>query len=265
MSRTPIAITRDEELEPLLLDGEPVVDAADTIAALLARELSPRHVALFAEPVPDPVRGEIDWFAGGEGAVAPFASLSGEARAAAQAELDRLIGDIRSLAQWLRSAPFETDRKLGESLVLALRIPDPDSIRLRQGQPILIGWGHRRRGQTLAARADRLPVRILPPPPAPVPSRGAGALWGAASLGGLALFTGACLLLINPFDWLGLSQSFCRLPRESLARLQSYRDEEQHQASLRAQLATLVDQAGERRLACMPGVGSADPAPVVAP
>jgi hypothetical protein len=64
---------------------------------------------------------------------------------------------------------------------------------------------------------------------------------------------------------LGLGQSFCRLPRESLARLQTYRDQEQRQASLRAQLAALVDQAGERRLACMPGVSSADPAPVVAP
>jgi hypothetical protein len=95
-------------------------------------------------------------------------------RPAVQAELDRLVGDIRRLSERLRASARESDRFLGEMLSLALEVPDASSIRVRGGRPVLVAWGHTPAGgragpdpiRGLSTRAVA-PMPIRPPPPLP--------------------------------------------------------------------------------------------------
>jgi hypothetical protein len=255
-----IAVTRARDLQALGTGGQLAIEAASTLAALLSRELSPAHAALFAEPHPNPARGEVDWYAEGEGPVAPLAEIPEPERAAVQAELDRLVGDIRRLSERLRTSARESDRFLGEMLALALEVPDAGSIRVRGGRPVLVAWGHTPAGgragpdpiRGVSARAVA-PMAIRPAPPLPIAPGPRLWPWLAALVGAGAVFVASLLLLLtDPFGWLSKDIGVCRLPESDLAALRAYRDEEQREATLRAELAAVVDDAGKRRLSCPP-------------
>jgi hypothetical protein len=97
------------------------------------------------------------------------------------------------------------------------------------------------------------PKAIRPPPPLPA-ARGPRLWpWLAALLGAGTVFVASLLLLLtDPFGWFSKDIGVCRLPESDLAGLRAYRDEEQREASLRAELAAVVDDAGKRRLSCPP-------------
>ena len=255
--RSLIAVTSSRELQALGTGGQLAIEAAAALSALLARELTSDHAALFAEPHRNEARGEVDWYAEGKGPAVPLAEVSPDAARTARAILDRLTDDIRELAGRLRAAPGESDRFLGEMLELALRLPDQGAIRVRDGRPVLVGWGHVRIGPQAAmgpvlgrVRAAPVPMAILPPPRLPEPAGPALWPWLAA--------LGVSFLLLVPSVWLllhpprGEDPRACRLDETDLAALRAWREANDRNAALRAQLAALADDAGRRRLQCRP-------------
>jgi hypothetical protein len=217
--------------------------------------LSLAHARLLAEPQPNPARGEVDWYAEGDGPAEPLESLPPDRRAAAQAVLDRLTGEIRALAARLRAEPSESRRFLGEMLERALQIPDPGSIRVRGDTPVLVAWGHVRLGETAGqaavlglAKAAPVAMPILPPPTLPGKPRAPAWPWFAALAVALLLLVPAIWLVLDPPG--GAGPPICQLPDDDLAALRDWRVADARNADLRAQLAALVSQAGNRRLHC---------------
>ena len=255
-----IAITRRSELDPLGTGGHSAISVAPTLRAALLRALSPDHAALLAEPVANPARDEIDWYAEIAGPAVPLPGLDPAARAAAEATLAQLGDDIRTLAERLAAGPAEADRFLGEMLSFALTVPDESHVLVAARQPVLVGWGHRAAGPRqpnpliigtrLMAEAR---MAILPPPPpilgAVVPQR-PGWLWWAA----LAV---AALLWLVPAWLLGRALAApvpCVVAPAGLALVQRLDAARGAGARLAAQLGVLRAEAATL---CKPGTAPA--------
>ena len=173
-----------------------------------------------------------------------------------RAELDRLSEDIHALIARLRDAPRESDRFLAEMLDRAMRLPDADAIRVRNGRPVLVGWGHEHVGPApgpvpVLGRLHHTlpPMTILPPPGLPLP---ASRVWpqlasGAASL--VLVAVAGWLLLVPPTV---AEPALCRMADGDLDALGAWGEADARNATLRTQLAALVDDAGRLRLRCAP-------------
>jgi hypothetical protein len=265
-----IATTRSQDLQPLAAAGQTGTEAWGTLHALLLRELSPAHAALLAEPVVNAARGEVDWYAEGDGPAARLQDLTEPERAAAQALLDQLAGDIQALAARLGGSRAEGDRFLSDMLGLALRLPDGGGVHVRGGQPVLVGWGHARsggRGGAAALTGRAMPpaaqTAILPPPPSPyaaAPPRRTW-LWGALGASLLAPLLAGLLLWRDPFGWFAVDALQCRLEPGQLGLAQGLQEEVAREGVLRAELARLAADAGQRRLTCPPERAPAATAP----
>jgi hypothetical protein len=257
MVATRIATTSTRDLQPLGTGGQLTIDAAEVLFALLTRELTPMHAALFAEPHANSERGEVDWYAEGTGPAEPLSRLPPDQAAPVQAELDRLSHDIRALMARLRDATRESDRFLAEILDRALRLPYADAIRSRDGRPVLVGWGHEVIGPLQGpvpvlgrARQTPPPMTILPPPGLPSPAGRRLWPWLAALAASLVLLgIAGWLLLVSPTV---AGPTVCRMTDGDLAALGAWRNADAQNAALRAQFAGLVDNAGRRRLQCPP-------------
>lgn len=281
MDSTLIATTANAELQALGTGGQLVVQAWDQLANHLRRTLGAAHAGLFAEPNPDPDRGTTDWYAEGDGPALTLAAVPEPGRQAAQAELTRLVDDIRAESEKLRASARSGDRFLGDLLALALQVPDEASVRVVGGRPVLVAWGYAPVGaparpelllgllwRPVAGRAPgELPMRIVGPPPAPPPrDRGAWA-WLALPLPLLLLL----LLWFDPFRWFEAPAAQCLIPTAGLPLLDDLRREEGRESALRAEAARLTQQLGDRRVACPPPPGppprpaAQRPAPVPTP
>ena len=75
MGVTRIATTRSQDLQPLGTAGQTAMESWSALVSLLTRALSPTHARLLAEPVANPARGEVDWYADGEDQAAPLLDL----------------------------------------------------------------------------------------------------------------------------------------------------------------------------------------------
>lgn len=255
-----IATTRSQDLQPLAASGQTGIEAWGALHALLLRE-SPAHAALLAEPVANAARGEVDWYAEGDGPAIRMQDLPETERAGAQARLDQLAGEIQGLAARLGGSRTDGDRFLSEMLGLALRLPGEDSKYVRGGQPVLVGWGHVRsggRGGAVVLTGRAMPpaaqAAILPPPPSPYaaapPPR--NWLWGALGASLLAPVLAGLLLWRDPFGWFAVDAPQCRLEPGQLGLAQGLQEEVAREGMLRAELARLAADAGQRRLMCPP-------------
>lgn len=269
-----IATTRSQDLQPLAAGGQSVIEAWGTLHALLLGK-SPAHAALLAEPVANAARGEVDWYAEGDGPAVRMQDLPEPERAAAQALLDRLTVDIQALAAQLGSNRTDDKRFLSAMLGLALQRPGKDgvgedSVYVCGGQPVLVGWGHVRsgaRGGTAVLTGRAVPpaaqAAILPPPPSPyavAPSRRTW-LWGALGASSLAPLLAGLLLWRDPFGWFAVDAPQCRLEPGQLGLAQDLQEEVTREGVLRAELARLAADAGQRRLMCPPERASAAAVP----
>src|SRR3978361_1143596 len=97
MAATRIATSSNRDLQPLGTGGQLTIGASEALSALLTRELTSAHAALFAEPQARSERGEVDWCAECTGPADPLSHLPPEQAVPVQAELDRLEADIRAL------------------------------------------------------------------------------------------------------------------------------------------------------------------------
>lgn len=271
MASTRIATTLSRDLQPLGTAGQTAVGAWSALYALLSRRLSPRHARLLAEPVVNPARGETDWYSEGEGQVVPLTDLPPAAQQQVRAELERLTGDIAELAESLRGSGKAEDRFLAEMLDLARQLPDESAVRVQGGQPVLIAWGHAHAGPSavpvvLTGRKRRLPVpmTILPPPAAGLVGqrpRSWLAWWIATLLALLVLLAVLALALRDPFGWKVFGAVQCAAPSSELALRDRLKTEAGREADLRAQLAQIARDAGQRRAQCPPVQPPAPPPP----
>lgn len=255
-----IATTRSQDLQPLAASGQTGIEAWGALHALLLRE-SPAHAALLAEPVANAARGEVDWYAEGDGPAIRMQDLPEAERAGAQARLEQLAGDVQALAARLGGSRTDGDRFLSEMLGLALRLPGEDSRYVRGGQPVLVGWGHVRSGGrggavvlTGRARPPAATAAILPPPPSPYAAAPPPRtwLWGALGASLLAPVLAGLLLWRDPFGWFAVDAPQCRLEPGQLGLAQGLQEEVAREGVLRAELARLAADAGQRRLMCPP-------------
>jgi hypothetical protein len=264
-----IATTRSQDLQPLAAAGQTAIEAWGALHTLL-RDLSPAHAALLAEPVANAARGEVDWYAEGDGPATRLEDLPDAKRAAAQARLDQLAGDIQARAAQLGSSRAEGDRFLSDMLGLALRLPGEGSVYVQGGQPVLVGWGHVRSGGRVGAvvlTGRAMPpaaqAAILPPPPSPYAAAAPRRtwLWGALGASLLAPLLAGLLLWRDPFGWFAVDAPQCQLEPGQLGLAQGLQEEVAHEGVLRAELARLAADAGQRRLMCPPTPTPAAAAP----
>ena len=137
-----VATTRDIDLQPLGIGGQPAVLAWHQLAGYLARTLGAGHAALFAEPNPNPGRGETEWYARVAAPAVPLASLPRAEQDAARAELERLAAGIRAEAGRLSTSQRPDDRFMGGLLHVALSFPGEEHVRVAAGRPVLVAWAH---------------------------------------------------------------------------------------------------------------------------
>jgi len=278
MASLSIATTRSQDLQPLAAAGQTGIESWRALHTLLLQDLSAAHAALLAEPVANAARGEVDWYAEGDGPAVLMQDLPDAARAAATTRLDQLVGDIEALAAKLgdsrtlrssapsglrSSAPSEdADRLLSDMLRLALRLPGPDNIHVRGEQPVLVAWGHVRsggRGGAVALTGPAMPPQathtaILPPPPSPYAAAAPPRVWIWGALGASLLAPSLALALLwrDPFGWFAVDVPQCRLEPGQLGLAQGLDDAVAREGVLRTELARLTADAGQRRLLCPP-------------
>jgi hypothetical protein len=154
-----IASTTTAGLRPLGASGQ---RSHALLVDTLERHLSEAHAKLFAEPVPTPDGGRIDWYAAFEGDAAPLERADSDSRERAQAELGRLASDIEQLADRLERSASAEDKQRAAALRHALRYPDDGYIWIVDGHPVVTAWAHvhedtDRPGSTLSAWTRRTP------------------------------------------------------------------------------------------------------------
>jgi hypothetical protein len=261
----PIATTANAGLQALGTGGQLAIHAWDQIASYLRRTRGEAHAALFAEPNPDPDRGIVDWYDAQGGEATPIARLPAPQAEAANAELARLVADIQADAARLSASKQPGERFLGELLAQALRVPGTES-RLAIGtRPVLVAWGHARADghaehALIIGEAARRPgagrMRIVGPPPSrhhleQEARRRRAAGWIAAAIASLLLLLlFLLLLLLDPLDWFRAPPPNCVADSRGAALLEDLRREQDREGALRAEIARLAREAGERRLAC---------------
>jgi hypothetical protein len=266
----PIATTANAGLQALGTGGQLAIHAWDQIASYLRRTRGEAHAALFAEPNPDPDRGIVDWYDAEGGEATPIAQLPAPQAEAANAELARLVADIQADATRLSASKQPGDRFLGELLAQALRVPGPESRLAIGARPVLVAWGHARADGhaepaliigEVARRPGAGRMRIVGPPPARPPRRDA-AVWIAAAIASLLLLLlFLLLLLLDPLDWFRAPPPSCVADPRGAALLEEMRREQDREGTLRAEIARLAREAGERRLACPPPPATEPAAP----
>jgi hypothetical protein len=256
-----IATTQNADLQALGTGGQLAVHAWEQITGYLARKHGAAHAALLAEPNPDPARGVTDWYAEGEGTASPLDSLPPDQQAAARSWFTTLYNDIRADVDALRQSKGEGDRFLADLLSLALITPSTDCLRVLDGRPVLIAWGHAPLGAAASPEMliGHLEGRVTPPAraramrilgPPPVVTKRPWGLIGAA-LGLLLLLSLLLLLLLfDPFRWLNGAPPVCIADPKAFSLLDELRQEEAHESLLRERMARMMLDLGDRRANC---------------
>jgi hypothetical protein len=227
---------RDGTARPVLPEGRDPAGWHQALSQEIAAHLTPEHAALLATPV----RGEasVAWFAPGT-ALRRYGELEAADRDRLTAAAGAILSDIRRLAE-SGAAPMVT------AAWPALRtVPDLAHLFAVDGRPVLAGWGFAAPAGgagPMAGFDDSIAWRA--------PPRLAWPVYGGmlAALAGLALFAGLVLVplgvLMQP------SPAICRMDPVQLALLREQSREAARSDALRAQLAQLQEQHGERALQC---------------
>lgn len=280
MDQLLLATTRNAELQPLGAGGHLAPQVWQQLSGHLARAFGPRHAALLAEPQPDPSRGVTDWYGPPGRRAARLEELPEAEREAARAGLAALIADIQAEVARLRASRGEGERLLGELLDLALVLPSADSLRIVDGQPVLIAWGHAPVGEAprreLLLGQLRRPARAAPPPapalppmaivgPPPPPPRRFPWAWLAALLLLLLLLLLLWLVWRDPYGWFRREPGLCTIPPAELELAERLREAQDREARLRGQIAEEIARLGQRRLQCPPPPRPEPPRPAPRP
>jgi TIR domain len=176
---TLLTTTRHADLQPLVANGVRVFHALRQIRAELRKALTDQHASLFAEPIVDPVSGDVQWYAPVTGETLRLVDLPPALRREVEHRLADLVVAISEYSEELQLSANETVRHLGRILFLALEIPSEAQIFVVADQPVLVAWGHVPRGPAAPHRlllflAGRVMAERSRPASSPVDSLSAG-------------------------------------------------------------------------------------------
>jgi hypothetical protein len=232
----------------LLPHGIDPAAARARLAALLTARTGPETAGLFAESRDE---GGMRSFFAPPGEVAPFAELDAEGQGLLQAELGRLVSELRRAAG--------TDPAMQALVRGAIEVPRADCLFAHAGRPILAGWGLtlREHPQGLGLVAALDDGRPEPSPPArPWGLVGASAL-ALLGLGAVAAFAVPRIAgLVTP------GPAACDVVPGQSDRLEALLREQDRENALRARIAEATRELGDRRVACpLPPAPEPPPAP----
>lgn len=224
-----IANTVSEGLTPL---GTAPQRSWDLVSGTVGDHLSERHATLFAEPEGTAFGDRFDWYTAAVGAPKKLTDLDEEDRAAAEAVVSKLVGDIQKLAENFLDDKDPDKQRLGEALANAVRYPGPDSVYLMDSgetlQPVLVNWAWVADTQVAATGAltgtsgkpspskaaagaatdpSVMASAPVPPPPVARADRGPLNLWWLLWLGWLLL-----MLMIGAILYLMIEACALRVP-----------------------------------------------------
>lgn len=234
----------------------------------LQQSVSPAHAALFAEPVPDNVHHGLGWWTELDGLTTRYVDCDSATRAALEARLSELLGDVRARGRELRALGDSAHNILADLYDAAIEIPGIEHLYDAGGQPVLAAWGNRvgeHRGGVLdfvtpaelpLTRAERLAL-------AAAESRAWNRTWLTGGVVTLALF-----LLVIPLalaarswvaGWLGPSALTCSVPSDDIRLLQQLATARDRERTLRLALEQARVRLTDARGQCQP-----EPPPVQA-
>lgn len=175
--------------QALAFNGQPLAAAHAQLVGILRSRLGQNHGDLLAQPRPAPDGGTA-WVTGLAGAVQPAAQLPDDARQRLQQRAERVLGDIRGLAQQLQGEG-PSAQLVAQMLALAVQTPPGDWLYSVDGKPVLAMWGHAPAGSVVGAPlAAAAPLAATAAPvagaPAAAPLAAAGGT-AASAAGGAAM------------------------------------------------------------------------------
>lgn len=134
---TPLA-----QMRPVGAEGE---RSFARLTALVERHLSPRHAAIFADPVPVRDGGGIDWYFNGDGDVLPLSQLTADDVGRIKGDLAEMLADLRKVADALDETGTGSTHKTAVALRNAAAFPGENAIfavRSDTGlSPLVVAWG----------------------------------------------------------------------------------------------------------------------------
>lgn len=136
-----LVTTSVADARPVMFRGASVYSMYPQISSLLARRFGPAHAALLAEPLADPAKNTIDWYASISGQIRPWSELSPSAREDLKSRMATLAADISTHAEELKAARDPHQNNIGNFLALALNFPDERCFYVVDDQPVMVCWG----------------------------------------------------------------------------------------------------------------------------
>ena len=140
---------------------------APQLRAAITQRLSREHADLLAIPEADPSGRRIDWYAPFDGEVRRLADLGESERDSIAATVQRLHGDLATLAESME-APQRSgaERNFARLLRNALTAPGEETLYVVDGKPVMTFWGFSADAALPGAFLPSAPVVPLPIAPA---------------------------------------------------------------------------------------------------
>jgi len=156
--------TASTDGHPLAVQGLRVVESHEQLASILASRLGKAHADLLAVPK---VEGDgISWSTALRDEAVKASTLDADERAKLEQRSQRLLGEIRGLAQVL-AGEGDVSLLVSQMLDRAVQTPPGDWLYGVGGKPVLVMWGH--------AGSPEAPPPPPPPPPPVQPAPAAAA------------------------------------------------------------------------------------------
>ncbi|OUM00023.1 hypothetical protein [Variovorax sp. JS1663] len=198
----PQNLTQTDEASghPLAINGRQLVASHEQIVSILSSRLGQAHADLLAVPKPGD-GGTVVWSTRLPGDAVLASALPADERDKLERWSRRLLNDIRSLGEQLRSEG-QASALVGQMLESAIRVPEGDWLYSVGGKPVLAMWGHSSAPE--ASATVPVAAAVAEPPPAvastvgsPAAAVGAGRDYRRWLLGGLLLLLLVAVVLFG--------------------------------------------------------------------
>ena len=262
MQTLPI-VTKRTLIDVKGINGQPIFSYYQQLVSLLQRDQSDRTLAaFFAEPVVNALRGEIAWVTSHEGEIRPFDALTHDEQLLVASQLHKRCQQVRAIAEKVSSSGSTSSSYGAQALLGMLSTPDAlSSIFMVGDQLVIAQWGCLPYGEKAGnadldaefSKAFKPGAKVIAAEQAAIAAKTATGTQGTGNWWRwliLALLTVLLVVGLSYKQWLTILQPGPSLEVEN---------------GLRARIAQLWDQIGDKAAACFPPVARATPAPAPAP
>ena len=254
-------ITKRTLIDVKGINGQPIFSYYQQLVSLLQRDLSDRSLAVFfAEPVVNAMRGEVAWVTKLEGPIRSFQELTPDEKLQVSSQINQKCLRVRAIAEKTGASATTSSAYGAQALLAMLSTPDALASIFMVGEQLVIAqWGCMPYGEkTGAFDLDTQFSKAFAPGAKVMASENAALAAAAVAPGAgnwwrwlvLALLT--LLLVVGLFhkQWLAVISPGPTLEVEN---------------GLRARIAQLWDNIGDKARACIAPTARATPAPAPAP